>query len=534
MPLYSSSGKYYWQDSPGSIANEVDAKDDVPGTNPVTGAKYYDARGAVALPSGVTTAPRGSVVNSGQRYTSAPGGGSIKTPLEEAEANFYAGLPRTPLTPEDEANIRKQTESQFKARVDATNAYYDQLVSQERAGPAQDRLGQQRSLAARSGILGNDFGNAQKDKVVTANKEIEGSSNARRNLELESIFNKIDSTAYEMIEKRKTEALTNAKSYLDYLKNTQTDSRENVVNLAKLGVSIDELSQEDYRKILDQTGYSDVQLRLTWNANLPKAKQIDYDYKTIPGKAIYTDPLTGKPAVIDLGVQVPEGWKLEALGNGQLVMFNEKGESKIIGEEGQYRDSSKDELTAAQIEQARAGAAKSRAEVEKLGKEGDEESAGSKYKTESGKRVIDAVDSLSKIANDNPGIFGRTAAIPIPRALRSDAYRSFEAQLDTLKSNIAFGALTEMREAAKTGGALGQVSDTENRLLSATLGALNMSQSPEDIKKQLTKIRESVKRWNDALAQYGGGTADDETSALDFSSMSDEELNAFIEENGGQ
>ena len=119
-------------------------------------------------------------------------------------------------------------------------------------------------------------------------------------------------------------------------------------------------------------------------------------------------------------------------------------------------------------------------------------------------RAADNVQALISLANDNPGIFGRTAALPIPNFLRSDAYRNFEAQLETLKSNIAFSELTAMREASKTGGALGQISDRENQLLSNALGALSMSQSPENIKLQLTKIRDSLRRWSDAVRLYGG------------------------------
>lgn len=124
------------------------------------------------------------------------------------------------------------------------------------------------------------------------------------------------------------------------------------------------------------------------------------------------------------------------------------------------------------------------------------------YQQRTAIRTSENVDELINLAKQSPGIFGRTAAIPIPEALRSDEYRNFKAQLDTLKSNIAFGELTAMREASKTGGALGQVSDTENRLLAAALGSLEMSQSPENVVKQLRKIKDSITRWNEAVLKY--------------------------------
>lgn len=78
--------------------------------------------------------------------------------------------------------------------------------------------------------------------------------------------------------------------------------------------------------------------------------------------------------------------------------------------------------------------------------------------------------------------------------------RNFAAELDTLKANIAFGELTAMREASKTGGALGQVSDRELALLTSALGALDPGQSPENIRQQLQKVDDSIARWETAQA----------------------------------
>lgn len=114
-----------------------------------------------------------------------------------------------------------------------------------------------------------------------------------------------------------------------------------------------------------------------------------------------------------------------------------------------------------------------------------------------------AVGGLLEIAQANPGIFGKSAAAPIPGMLRSDAYRNYEAQLDYLKGNIIPAALSAMREASKTGGALGQVSDREGAWLASSLGALSMTQSSDAVVKQLKLIDESMKRWEDAVNKYG-------------------------------
>jgi len=58
----------------------------------------------------------------------------------------------------------------------------------------------------------------------------------------------------------------------------------------------------------------------------------------------------------------------------------------------------------------------------------------------------------------------------------SDAGK-LNAYLTTVKSNIGFDKLQDMRNNSPTGGALGQVSNFENELLQATLGALDPKQS---------------------------------------------------------
>ena len=65
---------------------------------------------------------------------------------------------------------------------------------------------------------------------------------------------------------------------------------------------------------------------------------------------------------------------------------------------------------------------------------------------------------------------------------------NFKASLESLKSQVGFAVLQAMREASKTGGALGQVSDFENRMLQSNLAALDTAQDPAEIRKALDKI----------------------------------------------
>jgi lysozyme-like protein len=61
-------------------------------------------------------------------------------------------------------------------------------------------------------------------------------------------------------------------------------------------------------------------------------------------------------------------------------------------------------------------------------------------------------------------------------------------RLSTLKAIGGFAQLQQMRNASPTGGALGQVSDAENRLLSSTLGSLEQAQTKEGFQYNLKRL----------------------------------------------
>jgi hypothetical protein len=107
--------------------------------------------------------------------------------------------------------------------------------------------------------------------------------------------------------------------------------------------------------------------------------------------------------------------------------------------------------------------------------------------------TMSSLDRLAVSANEvlnAPGlasVYGLRGAVPnIPGTAAADA----AALLNTLKSQVGFGVLQDMRNNSKTGGALGAVSDKENAMLQANLAALEKSQSVEQAQASLKKIIE--------------------------------------------
>lgn len=141
---------------------------------------------------------------------------------------------------------------------------------------------------------------------------------------------------------------------------------------------------------------------------------------------------------------------------------------------------------------------------------------GVQYKAEvSYNNAVDTLDRLKSSAQELveapglPGITGISGSVPnIPGSDASNA----QAKLNVLKSQVSLGVLQAMREASKTGGALGNVSDAEGKRLEDNLAALDKAQSYGEFKVQLKKITEYVDQAKGRIgqayhSQYGGDRA---------------------------
>jgi hypothetical protein len=100
-------------------------------------------------------------------------------------------------------------------------------------------------------------------------------------------------------------------------------------------------------------------------------------------------------------------------------------------------------------------------------------------------------DRLATAANEvlnHPGLGGITGlrgALPnVPGSAAANA----QAKLDTLRAQVGFGVLQELRNASKTGGGLGQVTEREHALLQNALAALHNAQGADQMRESLQKV----------------------------------------------
>jgi hypothetical protein len=72
----------------------------------------------------------------------------------------------------------------------------------------------------------------------------------------------------------------------------------------------------------------------------------------------------------------------------------------------------------------------------------------------------------------------------------------------SIRANIGFDRLQQMREESPTGGALGQVAVQELEMLQAVLGSLSQTQDPEQLLYNLNRLEEIYTGIMEKAAAY--------------------------------
>jgi hypothetical protein len=108
--------------------------------------------------------------------------------------------------------------------------------------------------------------------------------------------------------------------------------------------------------------------------------------------------------------------------------------------------------------------------------------------------VVEDVDRAIKQIES--GIVPRTGVGAVAADIPGTPQKDVAALLETVRANIGFDRLQALREASPTGGALGQVSDFENRLLQSTIGNLAQDQGKDQL---IYNLRRAKNAYLDAV-----------------------------------
>ena len=111
-----------------------------------------------------------------------------------------------------------------------------------------------------------------------------------------------------------------------------------------------------------------------------------------------------------------------------------------------------------------------------------------------------ALEDVMEILDENPGAAGYGSLM---RWVPESQARRLARRLSTIQARLAFGELQDMRNASKTGGALGQVSERELDLLRDASIAIDQGASAEDLRGQIDLVIRRYKNFrSDALQRY--------------------------------
>lgn len=120
--------------------------------------------------------------------------------------------------------------------------------------------------------------------------------------------------------------------------------------------------------------------------------------------------------------------------------------------------------------------------------------ASERLATTNAQRVLQTVSEAKQLVGPwTTGFAGGLAVLPGSEA------RKLQNKIKTIKANLGFDRLQQMRDASPTGGALGQVAVQEIEFLQSTVATLDQLESAADITDALNKIEQSYNNWLGAV-----------------------------------
>lgn len=219
--------------------------------------------------------------------------------------------------PVDEEAIRRNQMKLFQSEINATNKLYDEMLGQERMR-GLGRLGTQRAISARGGLLGSDFGEAQRANVEGINVGQENLIQAERQAKIGSIMGTMRKAVADEIAAKRAARKEDAESYIAFLASAK-ERRQNNANLAASAL----LSAE-----LDPTTMAPAELDAIAKEAGLKTQDIILAYQTAKAGAESAGLESRKTqAEIDkIEADIAKG-KLVTIGEGTMLYNTETGET---------------------------------------------------------------------------------------------------------------------------------------------------------------------------------------------------------------
>jgi len=197
------------------------------------------------------------------------------------QENYYNSITVGTKTPEQ---LRQEARAAAQAQIDAINQVYAGLINTEQV-QGERRSGQTGAMNARAGLLGSDFGAANQERTTQYNNQQIKALNDEKTMKIQEIFAEADKVAAENLRQQKEDAKYKFETGQSLLKGQiEQDERKlaagqkRAADTASLGVNLKDLSESDYKMLMEQAGYtSKTTFELWYDSQKPKAEQTDWE-----------------------------------------------------------------------------------------------------------------------------------------------------------------------------------------------------------------------------------------------------------------
>jgi hypothetical protein len=217
---------------------------------------------------------------------------------------------------------------QYQAQIDATNKIYEQQLRGAQ-NEGLGRLGSTTAMSARSGTLGSDFGQAQNDKVLGYNREIEGGIQAQQNAKIAEIMGLARKGAADEIAAKTKAKQEGAESYLAYL-GSKTERRKSGLStlaqsLISQGVDPDEIDPAALKQIASQYGVSEDDIKASY-FDARKVADAEAAKADLATRKTEADISKSKADIDRINAEIAQG-KWQSISEGTMLRNLETGET---------------------------------------------------------------------------------------------------------------------------------------------------------------------------------------------------------------
>ena len=260
-------------------------------------------------------------------YGRIPSDGTTTPPVSDGNGNAYAG------TGESESDIQAAQLAERQSQIDGINSTYDKQISdmttqQNNEGAVRGR--NLEALAAFSGLGGSPTAISQDSKNNSATDNAISSNSAAINLArsnaLSGVYSAIDANTQAILKAQATNDTAAETKAISDAKDSATAQIQvlaqtvGATGAAQTWAQVKAADPELVANIEQQTGMTDAQLNLAYNAALPTSSQIKWDLNSVPGYAVGVDG-SGKVTTLNLGTAAPKGYTV-VNDNGTLFAYD--------------------------------------------------------------------------------------------------------------------------------------------------------------------------------------------------------------------